>query len=387
MAFAALPILGLGVLGFFMLAGDEAKKPTVPTEPPEITPGALEAMTLIRIVDGKPVRFFKPSMVNVIINMFNDSGLKPIPPPPAMPHAAGFEVLIGQPKPVNAAAATMQAANTGLVVLGTLELPFPQRFGRAIVIGQPGLIFSAHPTTRFAVLMHGPPGTPLPGVVPPGGGGGGSTVPLTPPELKPPQTDKLDAHLPATLRAQVEKMLADSKVDPFALEDAADAMQDKYPKTAAVLRARAAELRNVHALRDTQRGFSEHTIRSGDLPFKLAQHFTGDSSRWKELPKVNSHRGMKIVKIKGITQLSPWHGKIHLPVSWAHWNKRPAPVATGSLPTSSTAPGPSSPGEVQPVDVVPIFIPGPIGIPPDIPPDAGGPVVSIPPLIISPAKV
>lgn len=365
-----------------MLGEEEA--PARPTEQPKITPGALEAMTLIRIVDGKPVRFFKPSIVNVIIEMFNDSGLKPIPPPPSMPQAAGFEILSGQPKPVNAAAGVMQAANNGLVVLGTLMLPFGGRAGRAIAIGQPGLIFSAHPTTFFAVLMHGPPGTPLPGVVPPGGGGGGTTIPLEPKPLQPP-TDKLDAHLPATLRAEVLKMLADTKIDPFALEDSADLLQDKYPKTAAVLRKRAAELRNAHALRDTQRGFSEHTIRSGDLPSKMALHFTADANRWKELPKVNAHRGMKIATIKGVTQLVPWHGVVRLPVSWAHWNKRPAPVATGTL-KKPTPRQPSSPGVVQPHQQIPVFIPG-TGLPPDEPPDEGGPVVQIKPQVIHPSKV
>ncbi len=124
--------------------------------------------------------------------------------------------------------------------------------------------------------------------------------------------------------------MKDPTVDVWALDDMAAQMQASYPQHAARLRHRAKELRHAQQLSDSQRGGSEWVIRGGDIPSRLAVHFTGNALRWKEIPTVNP--GMVVKTINGTTQIHPWHvhSKILLPVGWAIWNKRPPPVATGT---------------------------------------------------------
>ncbi len=123
-------------------------------------------------------------------------------------------------------------------------------------------------------------------------------------------------------------MLLDTNISPEALEQAANSLGNRYPMAAAALRQRAAALRDQQRLEAMRRGGTPFTVRAGDIPHRLALHYTGDGNRWRELPAANAHIGMRTVTRKGVTQLEPWRGEILLPVSWEAWKKPLPPVAS-----------------------------------------------------------
>ena len=86
---------------------------------------------------------------------------------------------------------------------------------------------------------------------------------------------------------------------------------------------------------DVARGHSLFTIRSGDIPSKLAQYYTGDSQRFRDIPPLNTAMGMKVVHKGSGTYLEPWRGTIKLPLSWAAWSKPLPPVSSGSSSTTT----------------------------------------------------
>jgi hypothetical protein len=198
------------------------------------------------------------------------------------------------------------------------------RPGRFVAMTGPMQRYIAAEGTAWAVLLH-PAGVPMPQLVSPPGGPPGMVVEPPPPG----KTDGLDAHMPASVKAEVTRMLSDPDVDPWALDDAADAL-GAYPIAAERLHARATELRTVQKLQDTKKGGSEWVIRQGDIPYKMAEYYTGSSNKWRDIPKVNP--GMSIQKINGVTQLVPWYGTILLPLSWKVWSKRPPPTLPGGPP-------------------------------------------------------
>jgi len=143
----------------------------------------------------------------------------------------------------------------------------------------------------------------------------------------------LDPDLPPATRSQITAMLGDDDIAPESLEQAAATFEDRYPLAAQALRARAAELRDRQQLDAIRRGGSPFTVREGDIPSRLAQHYTGDGDRWREIPAANP--GMKIVTANGSTQLEPWRGQILLPLSWEAWRKPLPPVVSGMAQSAS----------------------------------------------------
>jgi hypothetical protein len=294
---------------------------------PTMTKPAHDAVFEWREVDGKLVRFFKPDMAGVAFQVMHGQNLVPKPPPSALAGAAFFEASGVSAEPGLAPKMIKSAVDQGLMVLGSLMLPFPSKQGRFVAMAGRQRLHVANPSSDWAVLVYGPPGTPLPGrkVGGPPGDDEGADIVLTPPELG----DNLDADLPPSVRAMIQPMLDDPDIDPWALDDAAAIMTKKgYPKTAAALRQRAKQRRTEWATEDSARGYSEHLIRSGDLAYNMALHYTEDGSRWLEIPKLDPRISTK----NG--QPHPWHGKVRIPLSWAIWDKRPPPVAHGSLPDS-----------------------------------------------------
>jgi hypothetical protein len=275
-----------------------------------------------------------------------------------------------QQQAVNARIAVEQISAAGRSVIGTLGLGVPGNPGGFVAFTAPAGRRFAHLSSGFAIIFDGagvpagvpvsvpgvqPPPPPLPqqpGAPPPPVTPPGPQPPVTPPPpgvpvTPPPGAAQLDPNMPAEVRAQVEKMLADPEADPFALEEAAAALGPRFPLAAAALRARAAELKDRERLACIQRGSSDFLVRFGDLPSRMAQYYTGDGSRFREIPPLNP--GMQTVTkpspITGqmTTFLQPFNPgqTVKLPCSWKTWEKPLPPVATG-IP-KAVAPAPTAP--------------------------------------------
>lgn len=81
-------------------------------------------------------------------------------------------------------------------------------------------------------------------------------------------------------------------------------------------------------------------IKSGDVPYKVAQKLTGDANRWREIPTVNP--GMAVKTVNGVTQLVPWKvgNVVQLPPGWFP-SAVPAPGAIVSATGGPPFPAPS----------------------------------------------
>jgi nucleoid-associated protein YgaU len=82
-----------------------------------------------------------------------------------------------------------------------------------------------------------------------------------------------------------------------------------------------------------------YTVKSGDFPFKIAEMFTGDGNRWKELQAANPDKPSFLK-----TFLAGW--VLKLPESWGGGGSSPAPVPTPApsgvtVPTSLPVPAPA----------------------------------------------
>lgn len=369
-----------------------------PAGPPggdTLSPPAVAAITEVRQVAGQPVRYFKPHVRQVILSSLSSASLVPMPSP--VTGAAAFRVVSSGGVP--AAASLSAATQQGLIIAGNHALAAPQSADRYVLVvhrNQLGLISPSGPhavvldpaegagahTTPPAV--HTPPGFPpgtvphttapppgvpprpptvpgvpppvpptnLPANVPPGmppsvpPGIIPVNVPPGPPSLpipgQPPGTppgitpgDGLDPQLPTAMRAELTAMLADEDIAPEALEQAAKSLGGKYPLAAARLRARAGELRDLQKLAHMKRGGSPFVVRPGDIPHRLASHYTGDGTRWREIIGANGHLNMRTVSRGGATHIEPWRGEILLPLAWEAWSKPMPPVASKRVLSSS----------------------------------------------------
>lgn len=336
-------LLGLGALYLFLSGDDDdGPAPVLPPGGDDLPPGAYEGLTEVRMVDGQPVRYFRPQIATAILGMLGESWSIPLPPGQSQiadPNVGLQVVHQSSMAPPGAGTATalqvaQLSAQQGLSILGSLSLAQPTDTGdRWIAVVRPIDVASyARDGGRWAVLldpargvMPTPPGVPGGG----GGGGGGITPPPPPPPPPPPgpgggSTQQLDAYMPAELRAKIVEMLGDSGMEPTALEQLANQIESDYPLAATALRARAAQLRAIRKAEAFAKGGWEFTIRYGDLPSLVAQHYTGDGLRWKEIAQAN--KGMKVLS----NGLDPWYGTILLPLSWEPWKKGLPPVATGT---------------------------------------------------------
>lgn len=211
-----------------------------------------------------------------------------------------------------------------------------------------------------AAKLEGKPGAAIPGVTPPG----------MSPELK----------------KQVEDLLV-KETRPEVLEQVAAALEAKgYQAAAMALRAKAKTLKAAGATADVLTQIVDvlqgkppgttppppaepvpapppakppaappavappaapttYRIKAGDVPYLVAQRFTGNANRWKEIPAANP--GMVVKQVtnpktgKVTTLLDPWYAglTINLPAGWAK-PAAPAPAPTPPAPAPGAAPPP-----------------------------------------------
>ncbi len=187
--------------------------------------------------------------------------------------------------------------------------------------GMPGVIPAAWPPSQAGPVPPGvPPGVPP---IPPG-------APPVPPGAPPAGMVPLDGNMPPELRAEIEASLKNAKSSPAALDMLASQLEGRYPQSAEALRRRATELRDLQRIASHKRGGTPFRIRLGDIPSKLAEHYVGDASRWREIIGANEHLSMRTVTKGGSTQLEPWRGEILLPLAWEAWSKPLPAVATAT---------------------------------------------------------
>ena len=233
-------------------------------------------------------------------------------------------------------------------------------------------------TTTPGTSTPGTPGTTIPvvqvppGAIPPPPGTTPGSVPWTTPAIItqpggvtipengiPASPDVLDANMPQSERMLTYQLLVSAGTlggaTPDALDLASRGMQLKeYPIAMQYCIARARYLRKQVAVPPpkppspyppgtttpgtttpgTTPQKASFVIREGHIPWKVAQHYTGDANRWKELPSVNP--GMVTKTVNGVTQLVPWYGglTVYLPASWDA--SRGEPPALGSPPPKTT---------------------------------------------------
>ena len=178
--------------------------------------------------------------------------------------------------------------------------------------------------------------------------------PYVPATVPVPVDDGFDANMPDDLKGDVLSYLNNPATPPEVLETLAKGLASKYPRTAKLLRDRAATIRTRIELEDTARGGMPFKIRSGDLPYRLAQWYTGtpegefdgDANRWRELLAINP-----TFKVEANGTLVGWTvGKtILLPVSWNPRRKALPPTAKAAV-----KPAPSEPAaKAEPVPLTP----------------------------------
>lgn len=222
---------------------------------------------------------------------------------------------------------------------------------------------NCYPGSEYVVLSDGGAS-----IVP--GGGPGKTTTVRPPTVMVDRDDPyaglFDANMTAEEKDLGWKMLSDPNIDPAVLEATADvADKQQHPRFAAALRKRAAELRLKKTAKTPpvipptappettppsilspppqgyppttppttppappqQTGDKPFTIKEGHIPTVVAQYYTGDQARWKEL--VSNNPGS--LSFGGPYGVTGWTaGKtILLPAKWNPWSKpEPAPLPT-----------------------------------------------------------
>lgn len=176
---------------------------------------------------------------------------------------------------------------------------------------------------RWAVLAEGYGGLPAqpPAQVPPGAvqspSGG---------DLLTPLEAQIQA-MPVGLRETISNALKNPATNAETLRVLADSIRAQFPAMAAELEKEATK-RKSEGMPATDDHV--HYVRlDGDNPWALAQHFTGDGNRWRELLEPNNLRAIKD-PTTGFTVADPWRlgQKVILPASWDVKGKGPMPRGT-----------------------------------------------------------
>lgn len=149
-------------------------------------------------------------------------------------------------------------------------------------------------------------------------------TPNASPVPNPPAAPDAFSELPEGLAGELRALMRDS-TDPAKLILVADSLEGKYPgnrpyKTAAdALRKRAKELQ----LEQETKAISEgkiYIVRGGEMQSEVAQWFTGDANKWRELGKTNPNmRLMRDTSGEVVIEFySPWvtGQKVFLPDGW-----------------------------------------------------------------------
>jgi hypothetical protein len=201
-------------------------------------------------------------------------------------------------------------AKTRLVLaVKYLLLPLPDsspRFLRAVSPGEEVNWAGGNPNAAYALLTQA---QSLPGQIP------SSPTP-------PQPTIDVFSSLGPTLAEQVRALYTESS-DPTKLVMMADALEGKNPSYGPVadkLRARAKELQTAAELRAIHSG-RRYILRPNDLASELAQWYTGNALKWRELlgsnPQMREMTGDRGDGTK-FQYLAPWNvgDTITLPVGW-----------------------------------------------------------------------
>ncbi len=86
-----------------------------------------------------------------------------------------------------------------------------------------------------------------------------------------------------------------------------------------------------------------HTIRYGDIPYQMANYYTGQGARFRELEPGNPHLGKLTTSVVNGQNVSNYPGwvpgaVVMLPLSWHPWDKpTPAPLG-GTAPSTPVVP-------------------------------------------------
>jgi hypothetical protein len=186
-------------------------------------------------------------------------------------------------------------------------------------------------------------------------GGGGGTNPNDP-DL--PAGCEFDANLPASLKAAYVDLMHQATGHYALVENlkqaALQAEHSGYPKVAACLNAKAAEVKNQAQAEIIARGGMPFTIRTGDIPSHLAAYYTGQQSRFHELEPLNPQIG-HIVTVGGVSNYQHWEPGmlILIPASWNPLDKPlPQPLSGGGTPPPSDQ-KPDGHGGAEPILVWP----------------------------------
>lgn len=201
----------------------------------------------------------------------------------------------------------------------------------------------------------------------PGGSGGGGAPPPTP---TPGGACQLDANLPNDLRAQFSAALNSTTLSPADYEGLAQDADMDYPMTAACLRQKGKAVKVQQQVNLDTLGGMPFTIRQGDIPYLLAQYYTGNPARFPDLATLNPKLG-PLTTTNGVSNYPGWQVgvSILIPKSWDPLSKPIPPVATGG----GAAPAPTPTGTIagvngdtsgQPNDAFSQFMNALQGVPP-----------------------
>ncbi|MEZ4447689.1 MAG: hypothetical protein R3B72_51915, partial [Polyangiaceae bacterium] len=147
---AAVP---LGVLALLFVASSSDKAnaatpvappggepPLPPPGPPPgggpgtevLTPPAVAALTEVRQVDGRPVRYFKATAQQAVVAQLASHGLQPVPSP--VTGGAAFRLVPLAAGGASAATALTASAQQGLVIAANLAIITPSASLRYVVV-------------------------------------------------------------------------------------------------------------------------------------------------------------------------------------------------------------------------------------------------------------
>lgn len=320
---AALATLGVGL--FF--ATRDAKKPAAaPAGAPAAPAGALQVPPpdpQFFSVDGGGVVSFLPFVAAKIREMLVQFAIVPVD---GNPYVVELVQLPANPAGVATALQWHDAMVQIRPILGVRWMFVPaqtKRFLRAVSPGEELQYASA--AGAYAVLSPKASGAQAAPSAPGFSAPPGASFVATPANAAPDVYSELPGELAAEARALATSGKDADKMDQVATELA----RQKYTASADALRTRARELRAKNTLADIRTG-RRFTIRANDNASALAQYYTNNAGRWKEI--VNANPGMQVITIKGITQIRPWNvgDTITLPESWDTSKPLPPKMSGGT---------------------------------------------------------
>lgn len=326
--------------------------PPPPALPPGPAPGPSAPQLALTTVASDGTKVFRPEAIPALLPMLEAYGVETVE---GDPHRVK---LVARMDPARQVSARQWAETYGSLAIAAVEwLPFPHepKFLRAIRPEEARII--ANSTGIYAILT-GPVFMPQPMPQSPGWPQPMPQLPTWPqpmpqwPQTSPgwpqpmpqpspqpsPQPNPAPQPAPTGLdelspdvRRQVETLLAGT--DTVAMEKAAVELEARNLNRAAeMLRKRAKEVELAKVVSNTAYSY---TIRGSELPSELAQWYTGDANRWRELVQTNPE--LRIQKANQLEYLTPWKSgqTIVLPKTW---DVKKGPMPTKAKPAAAAAP-------------------------------------------------